>query len=260
MNTEYTRSNITSRVRRESGVAVLAVVYGLSVFSVLALSLLKDAALENRLRTAKDPDLHVVLYAGGAGSGHVVSRLNLPTILRREERKKDLSTEVRVPSPVGLDLTGELAAGWAYAVRLSATERVCCDGGDGACAQVKWDEEIAQGSVAPGFERPIRTSDTNQKLEFKLESSSVPDNVTIDPNAAVGSAFLLRATRVPAGSGAAASTQGTDMPMTCKLESGGLTMATGSLHIQPGADEHRAVNRVKSGTVDLEYRSPAAER
>jgi hypothetical protein len=96
--------------RSDAGVALVAVLYALSIFSVLSLTVLRNAALEKTLRTADDPDLHVVLYAGGAGSRTVIGRLNLPTIWRNQGGP-DRSTEIRVPGAPGLDLASELSPG-----------------------------------------------------------------------------------------------------------------------------------------------------
>ena len=238
----------------DRGVAVVAVLYGLSIFSVLSLTILGNLALEKNLRTADDPDLHVVLYAGGAGSQTVIGRLNIPTLLRKQG-SPDRSAEIRVPGAPGLDLRAELAPGWAYAVRLSPHARVCCDGGDNACSNVTWDQGIAEGSLTPALERPIDVSGTNRMLQFALSSLPVPSDVVLDSTATAESAFLVRATRVREGSPPAA-VQGEAQSMTCKLESANSVVVTGNLRVQPGLDEHRAVTRISSGTIELSYRAP----
>src|SRR5215217_3156603 len=81
----------------DRGVAVVVVLFALSIFSVLSLTVLRNSALEVILRTSDHPDLHVVLYAGGAGSLQVLGRLNLLTIWRLQDSVPDLSAEVRAP-------------------------------------------------------------------------------------------------------------------------------------------------------------------
>jgi hypothetical protein len=234
----------------ERGVAVVVLLYGLSVFSVLSLTALRNPELEKTLRTAQDSDLHVVLYAGGAKSQTMVGRLNLPTIFRTQG-EPDKSTEVRIPGAPHLDLAAELAPGSAYAVRLSPHARVCCDGGDNACASVTWDEEIAAGSVTPVLPRPLQPGAESRELQFELSSLAVPSDVALDPTATASSAFLVRATRVLDGFTAGATEDA--QRMTCTLQSGDATVATGTLRIRPGLDENRVVTRISSGTLELSY-------
>ncbi|MCA1561805.1 MAG: hypothetical protein LC804_16580 [Acidobacteria bacterium] len=243
--------------RSERGVALVAVLYALSIFSVLSLTVLRNADLEKTLRTAEDPDLHVVLYAGGAGSRTVIGRLNLPTIWRNQGGP-DRSTEVRVPGAPGLDLASELSPGWAYAVRLSPNARVCCDGGDNACSNVTWDQEIAEGSLTPALERPLNTTGPTHSLHFALSSLAVPEDVVLDSSATAESGFMVRATRLREGS--SAPTVSASQSMTCKLESADAAVVTGTLQIQPGTDERQAITRISSGTLELKYRAPGAPR
>ena len=249
---------VQPRRASDSGVAVVVLLYGLSIFSVLSMTVLRNAALEKTLHTAEDPDLHVVLYAGGAGSRTMIGRLNLPTIWRNQGGP-DRSTEVRVPGAPDLDLTSELPQGWAYAVRLSPNARVCCDGGDNACGNVTWNQEITEGSLTPPLERPITATGASRSLRFALSSLAVPDDVVLDSTATATSAFLVRATRIRDGASAAAVSEPDPQRMTCKLESAA-TLVTGTLRIQPGVDERRAVTRISSGTIELSYRAPADVR
>src|SRR5688500_19388408 len=68
------RRSLNRHAGSQSGVAVVVLLYGLSVFSVLSLTALRDAELERTLQTADHPDLHVVLYAGGANSPTMIGR------------------------------------------------------------------------------------------------------------------------------------------------------------------------------------------
>ncbi len=228
----------------DRGIAVVALLYGMSVFSVLSLSLLRNAELEKTFRTGDDPDLHVVLYAGGANSQTMIGRLNLPTASRNPEGP-DASTEVRIPGAPHLNMASELPPGWSYAVRLSPEARVCCDGGDNACASVTWDESIVAGSVAPPLGRPIKQGAASRELQFALSALAVPPEVSLDPRATASSAFLVRATRLLAG---ATSSSRESEPITCTLTSGDATVATGTLRIQPNPDNNKTVTRISSGT------------
>ena len=240
----------------DRGIAVVALLYGMSVFSVLSLSLLRNAELEKTFRTADDPDLHVVLYAGGASSQTMIGRLNLPTASRKLEGP-DKSTEVRIPGAPNLTMASELPPGWSYAVRLSPEVRVCCDGGDNACAGVTWDESIASGSVAPALPQPLKPTGGARELRFALSSLAVPSEVALDPSATASSAFLVRATRLLAG---ATAPNPDAEAMTCTLQNGDATLSTGTLRIRPGLDENGVVTRISSGTMDLKYGSTEGGR
>ena len=148
-------------------------------------------------------------------------------------------------------MASELPPGWSYAVRLSPEARVCCDGGDNACASVTWDESIVAGSVAPPLGRPIKQGAASRELQFALSSLAVPPEVSLDPRATASSAFLVRATRLLAG---ATSSSRESEPITCTLTSGDATVATGTLRIQPGLDNNKAVTRISSGTLGMKYR------
>jgi hypothetical protein len=260
MNKQPTASCfLRSRARCEHGVAVVVLLYGISIFSALAITLLRNTPLEKALQTASDPDLHVVLYAGGAGSPAMVGRLNLPAAWRNEE-VPDQSTEVRIPGAPQLDLASELPQGWSFAVRLSPHARVCCDAGDGACANVTWNEEITAGSVSPELTHPFMAPGEKKTLKFSLSSLSVPSNVELDPNATASSAFLVRATRILEGSNASLTEGQGSQQMVCKLESSENPVATGTLRIEPGRDESGAVTRISTGTVEIDYRRSGGSR
>ena len=182
----------------ERGAAVIVLLYALAVFSVLGLSVLRRPPLEMHLRTSDDPDLHVVLYAGGAGTQKVVGRLNLPNSSRPDGEIVDDSVVVEAPGPVDSDVSAELEAGWAYAVQLSSELRVCCDGGDDACSNVPWEQQVPSGSVTPAGRR-LTSGEADQQLQFNLSSYDVPPNADFDRRGTPASAFMLKAMRVPAG-------------------------------------------------------------
>ena len=244
---------ITSCDQSQRGVAVIVLLFALSIFSVLSLTVLRNTALEVLLRTSDNPDVHVVLYAGGAGTPHVVGRLNIPTIWRLQEGVPDTSAEVRAPAPVGSALTGELAPGWAYAAQLSSALRVCCDGGDGACKNIPWDQQVPDAAVTPPIEATPETKGTTQTLRFSLSSADLAANIPVDPNAAAESPFLIRATRVVEG----AQPAGVDgAAVSCRLDTRDGNLATGALTLQPGVDAQGRVNRVSAGSLELTYQEP----
>ncbi len=247
------RADLLDTVHRQRGAAVIVLLFALSIFSVLALSVLRNSPLEMTLRTSDNPDLHVVLYTGGAGSPQVVGRLNLPTMFRLQEAMPDPSVEIRAPGPVGAPLTGELEPGWAYAVQLMPNVRVCCDSGDAACNNITWDQQVPEGSISPAIEAPLQSTDLERTLQFSVSSANIADNVALDPNASVESPFLVRATRVPEGAqpettGAAA--------VSCRLDTRERNLATASVALRPGADASGRVNRVSAGSVELHYKAP----
>ena len=246
--------NSTQTVRpdrqREQGEAVIALLFALSIFSVLSLTVLKHAALEEVLRTSDRPDLHLVLFAGGAGGSQIVGRLNLPTAWR-EESVTDPSTEVRAPGGSVAELGTELQPGWAYAVQLTENVRVCCDTGDGACANVPA-EEIQQGAVSPTIDS-LQTIGEERNLRFSLSSAEIADNVVLDPAAVVESPFLIKASRIADGE-PLPEVAGADL--SCRLEAGDRRLADGVVRLQPGIDHVGQMNRVSAGNVELKYQAP----
>jgi hypothetical protein len=254
-NTSNIQHSSVRHCLSERGATVVVLLYALSIFSVMSVTLLKNAALETRLRTADNPDVHVVLYAGGAGSPKVVGRLNLPTMIRSEDSRPDESVEIEAPGPVGAAMTAELEPGWAYTVQLSATLRVCCDGGDDACGSLTWDQPVPEGSLAPALRRALEITEPRHRLQFELSSSAVPENAGIDPAEAVDAAFLVRATRLAAGSSSGEAPEGASA-VACRLVGPDTTFATGTLTLRPGTDEHGQINRISSGTMELNYNQP----
>jgi len=237
----------------ERGVVVITVLFALLMFSVLSLTVLRNPALEVLLRTSDTPDLHVVLYAGGAGSPELVGRLNLPTLQRLHETIPDSSTEVRAPAPVGDAIKGEFQPGHGYTVLLAPGLRVCCDGGDGTCSNLPWDEPVPQGTVSPTFDRPVETTDTKRELLFSLSSADIADNVALDPNAATHAPFLIKAEKVQDGN----VTPPVDAAaVSCRLDTRQKKLAEATLQLQPGTDHNGQVSRISAGTIKLNYQAP----
>jgi hypothetical protein len=212
---------------------------------------LRNPALETLLRTSDKPDLHVVLYAGGADSPTVVGRLNIPTIWR-EPSEAEFSTEVRAPGFPGGDLRGEFQPGWAYVVQLTGNMRACCDGGDNACRDIPWDQQVPEGTASPAIVKPLETTATERELNFSLSSAEIADNVQLDPDATAQSPFLIKAAKVQDGS--VAKVDGA--AVSCRLDTREKKLAEGALQLQAGADRRGQVNRVSAGTLQLKYQTP----
>jgi hypothetical protein len=233
----------------ERGVAIVVLLYALSIFSVLALTLLRNAQLESTFRVGSDRDLHVVLYAGGAGSPRVVGRLNLPTLLRLQEGV-DESVQVDAPGPLDVPLTAASPEGGVYAVQLATQLRVCCDGGTNACGDLPWEQQVPEGSIRPEQLQPIRVLETTNELRFALTSADVADNVSLDPDAVIDSPFILRATRVDD-----ASSEGDGgTAVSCQVQTAEGALANGELRLDAGVDGSGRVTRVSSGSLRLTYR------
>jgi hypothetical protein len=236
----------------ERGVAALVVLFALSIFSVLSLTVLRNPAVEAVLRTSDKPDLHVVLYVAGAGTPQVIGRLNLPTVWR-EESGADASTEVRAPGLVGTDLNGEFEPGRTYAVELTSNLRVCCDSGDDACGRVPWEQPLPEAKLSPSIGPTLETTLSERQLQFSLSSAEIADNVVLDPDAVSEAPFLIKAARVQDGS---VANDVDPAAVSCRLDTRDKTVAQGSLQLQPGSDRNGHLNRISSGTVKLSYKAP----
>jgi hypothetical protein len=240
-----------NRGANERGAAAIVMLFALSIFSVLSMTVLRNPALEAMLRTSDKPDLHVVLYAAGAGSTQVVGRLNLPT-LAREESGIDQSAEIRAPGLVGGDLGGELPPGSTYAVEITSNLRICCDNGDGACSGIPWDQPVNEAKLSPAIDRPLETMSTERTLEFSLSAADIADNVVLDPNAVSEAPFLIKAAKVQDGN----ATPLDGASVSCRLDTREKKLAEATLQLQPGTDRNGQVNRVSSGSVKLKYQAP----
>jgi hypothetical protein len=238
--------------RNERGAAAIVMLFALSIFSVLSLTFLRNPTLEAVLRTSDSPDLHVVLYTGGAGSPQVIGRLNMPTV-GREESSSDISTEIRAPGLVGGDLRGELPPGSIYAVQVTPNLRICCDNGDNACGGIAWDQPLNEAKVSPAVGRPLETTTTKRDLQFSLSSAEIADNVVLDPDALTKAPFLIKAAKVQNGD---VATPVDGAAVSCRLDTREKTLAEGTLQLQPGTDRNANVNRISSGTVKLSYQAP----
>jgi len=246
----------THRINRpaERGVVLLVLLYALSIFSVLALTLIGNVQLESRFRSDQDPELHVVVYTGGAGSPKLVGRLNLPRVFD-EPSLPDKAVEFQTPAPDMFDVKSDLPPGWAYAINVAPGVRVCCDGADGACSALNPERQLPTASLNPPFEPPTKTTESDKVLRFELTAVNVPDNVTLDNNVAVESGFLVKAKRVLDNAEPPQAEQ-THPALACRLDASGSTLATAALQLKTGTDDAGRLNRVSSGTLELSYRTP----
>ena len=245
---------MTSRLKStQTGAVVLSVLYGLSVFSVLTLTVLTNGTLEKALRESSDSDLHVVLYVGGERTPEITGRVNLPTLWRQMEAETRKSIQLRSYAPLDMDPMSSVPPGWSYTVDLPHGARICCDGGDNACADSTAVLPVYEGSVTPVMDGPLKTRGESRRLEFELSAFDLADNLDLDPSAALQPGFPVKALRIPA----AAQTRINDpqqSEVSCSLRSGDTTIAAGLLrfNITPGSSD---VSRVSSGTVEIEYKT-----
>jgi hypothetical protein len=212
-------------IHNEGGVVSLLVVYGLSLFSVLALAMITDPDLDRKFRSVADYDLHVVLFGGRPDSERIISRLNVPT-LQRATAQEDFGTEVTIPLPIDADVSGEFGPGSTYAVQLGPDVRVCCDTGDNACDS-RPHSELPVGSANRTLKLPIPNQETTVRLT--LSTFPVPEDLALDPTLRTEDRFLIKAAKEP-GADPTAPLQ--DPALMCKMEKSGKAIASGILALQ----------------------------
>jgi hypothetical protein len=229
--------------RDERGIAALFVIYGLSIFSVLASTMLTDPELERAFRSGQHPDLHLVLFGGRTDSEKLVGRLNLPT-LERTSTQEDFGVEIQVPLPAATDTSIAFVPGSTYSVQLAADVRVCCDTGDGACANLQPDAEAPAGSV----NRTVNPKTGGEaRLQFELSTVPPADNLALDPTSGQ-TPFLVKALRDQSAD-PTVPLQNSDL--VCKLKKGVTTIASGTLALQPSAPT--ATSGPFTGKIQLKY-------
>jgi len=250
------RPGSPERRRSERGAVIAEVLYALSLFSVLSLTAVSNAPLEETLRTSSYPDLHLVLYAGGAGTPSVLARLNLPTLERTDRDAKDRSIAVQVPTIAAGPITDSLSPGGTYSVQLGQGLKVCCDGGDNACANVDPAVPLEQASVTPAVDSAVKVLDTFRELKFNLETFQPADNTLLNPAASVENGFLVKATRV-ADFDAVQAQASAGGYVVCRLQQGRSILATGLLRLDAPIDPLGQSSRLQGGSVHLKYLAPA---
>lgn len=243
------------RLGSERGAVIAEVLYALSIFCVLSLSTVGSPSLEKTFRTNTSPDLHLVLYAGGAGTPTVLGRLNLPTISRTAQERKDQSVAVTVPALSAGAITASLSPGGTYSVQLARDLRVCCDGADNACATVDPAVAIEQAELTPAIEAPFKVADTFRELKFNLEGFDPPDSLGLNPAASVDNGLLVKATRVADFDAVQAQASGGGY-VVCRLQQGQSILATGLLRLDAPIDPQGQSSRLRGGSVHLKYLAP----
>jgi hypothetical protein len=208
---------------REHGIATVVVLYGMSAFAVLALTMLTDNQLRATFKAGEE-GLHVVIYAAGAGSEKFVARLNIPARWRANE--EDFGVEVAVPPPPSADLDADVGPGWLHAIQLAPNVRLCCDTGDGACGSQPADTQLPVGAVNRHVAAPA--SDATERQVFSLTTLDA-DTTILDPRVVNENALLVKAEHATQASDPAGLAGG----LMCTLERDATIVATGRLALRP---------------------------
>lgn len=241
---------------RQRGAVIAEVLYALSIFSVLSLTAVGNSQLEETFRTNTSPDLHLLLYAGGAGTPSVLGRLNLPTLWRTAPEAKDPSVSITVPALSAGAIAASLSPGGTYSVQLGPGLKVCCDGADNACANVDPAVPVEQASLTPAIDAPLKVADTFRELKFNLEGFESPDS-WLNPKASVENGFLVKATRVTEFDTVQAQASAGGY-VVCQLQQGRSILATGMLRLDTPIDALGQTSRLRGGSVHLKYLAPMA--
>jgi len=240
----------------ETGAVIAEVLYAVSLFCVLSLTATSNAQLEETFRTSSYPNVHLVLYAGGAGTPAVLGRLNLPTVSRTAPESKDRSVAVTVPAISAGPISAPLPQGGSYSVQLAEGLRVCCDGADNACANVDPAAPIEQASLTPAIGAPIKVADTVRELKFNIETFEPAANTQLNPEASVENGLLVKATRVTDFDAVQAQASAGGY-VVCRLQQGRSILATGLLRLDAPIDAGGQSSRLRGGSVHLKYLAPA---
>ena len=117
------------KASRQDGMALLAVLFAISAFSALAVTVLTDEALEAALASGGE------LTVSAPGQNASSPKAPWPVTITRT---KVGESEFQVRIPVSADFVPELPVGasshpggWHSIVQVAPGVRVCCDGGDG---------------------------------------------------------------------------------------------------------------------------------
>jgi hypothetical protein len=240
----------------DRGVAIAEVLYALSIFSVLSLTSIVNRQFEETFRTNTSPDLHVVLYSGGAGTHTVIGRLNLPTYASTAPGASDPSIVVKVPALSAGPVAALLSPGSSYSAQFEPGLKVCCDGGDNACGGAG-SSAAEQGTLNPPITSRLNVADTFHELKFNLTSFEKPENLEFDPNASVENGVLVKATRV-ADFDATQAQASAGGYVVCRLQQGQSILATGLLRLDAPIDPGGQSSRLRGGSVHMKYLAPVA--
>jgi hypothetical protein len=247
-----------SHLPDEAGVALVVVLFALSVFSALAATLLTDRAIESDLQSGV-PGAHVGLTTEEipdqvAGSSSAAAPWRLVT-----SRPGRPPLMVWMPLPGGFTREDTFApGGWSYAVGLASGLLVCCDGGDGKCARdAAADQHTYPASVNPALPPP-NPGGLEQRLLLDLATSVPPPT----SGAASANLFPLQATAssiqaLPGDVVTYPSQAPYGSIVACTLENQGTVVARGAMRLRrvprPGVPSTQA-DWLSEGTLDLTYR------
>ena len=249
--------DVARRSRSARGAVIAEVLYAMSIFSVLSLTAVGNPQLEETFHTNTSPDLHLMLYAGGAGTPHVLGRLNFPTSSRTAPGANDPSVAVQIPALSAGAITGALPAGGTYSVRFGPGLSACCDGGDNACGSVDPAAVVEQGTLTPPMASRVNVADTFRELKFQLTTFEPPATMLFDPKASVDNGLLVKATRVSEFDAVQEQTRAGGY-VVCRLQQGQSILATGLMKIEAPIDAGGQSSQLHGGTVHLKYLAPLA--
>jgi hypothetical protein len=247
-----------SHVPNEAGVALVVVLFALSVFSALTATVLTDAAVENDLLSGV-PGAQVALSTSEipsqiAGPSNVAAPWRLVTT-----RSGRFPLMVGMPLPDGFNRDSMFTpSGWSYAVGLASGLRVCCDGGDGKCARdAAADQQTYAASVNPVLPPP-NPGGAEQRLLLDL-ATSVPSPTSETASANIYSVkATVSSSQAPPGDVVPEQTQApSGSVVACMLENQGTIVAKGTMHLRrvprSGVPSTQA-DWLSEGTLDLTYR------
>ena len=246
-------------VRNEVGVALVVVLFGLSVFSTLTATLITDSAIESDL------------LSGAPGAKVELSMSEIPSQIASPStaaapwrlvttRPGRFPFVVRMPMPEGFNRESTFSSsGWSYAVGLASGLRVCCDGGDGKCERDSAaDQQTYAASVNPVLPPPNPSGGPEQRLLLDLTISAASPT----GEAASANTYSIKASpsssQAPSGDVVADPSQTPPSSlMACMLENQGTVIAKGTMRLRralrsdaPGAQ----AEWLSEGTLDLTYR------
>ena len=255
-----TRARVRHHVSGEHGMTLLVVLFAVSAFSALAVSVFTDKALEAAL--ASGMELTVSEPARNVPS----PKVPWPVKITRTSLG-DSVLQVRTPVPMDSASEEHVGAssqpgGWISVVQVAPGVRVCCDGGDGLCRSHPLGETTT-ATPDPPLDLSLSQASPIQSLVFSLVTGAEPPV----PGATNPSPFYTVNVRPQPSSTTDALTQqpnGSDAPLpggeviACQLERSDAVLAQGLFRLQralpPVGD---GSDRVLEGTLSLDYFRPS---
>jgi len=246
------------RTTRQDGMAILAVLFAISAFSALAVTVLTDTTLEGAL--AAGAELTV------SAPGQNASSLKAPwplTITRARLGESEFQVRIPVPAdfepelPVG---AGSNPGGWHSVVQVAPGIRVCCDGGDGLCRNRPLEETT--DSTDPASDLSFSPGSPTQSLMFSLLTGADSQASGAANQSAV---YTVNAKPQPPDAVSQEAISDGQTPgggvVMCQLEKGEVVLAAGLIRLQqappPTGD---GSDRVLEGTLRLDYFRPPGSK